>query len=237
MDKLITYFDLFEADITNAVDVAASELKDGMENFMIKARNWRLNHLPFTVKLNVNSNKAQKAVVRMFVASKYDSYGHVYRMEDNRENFYMMTKWVVDLKEGMNMITRESSTFQPYVKDRTQFRTMFKNVMSNNKWEMKNTEAHCGFPERLMLPRGKKEGMPFEFFFVVAPYTEAPAGKQTYDKNIVCGIGSGNRWELSTSFGWPLDRPIKMENWWTPNMYMHEAKIFHKKQSEINSAQ
>lgn len=236
MDKLITYFDLFEADITNAVDVAASELNDGMENFMIKARNRRLNHLPFTVKLNVNSNKAQKSVVQMFVASKYDAYGHVYRMEDNRENFYLMGKWIVDLKEGMNMITRESSTLHPYVKDRTQFRTMMKNVM-NNKWEMKNTEAHCGFPERLMLPRGKKEGMPFEFFFVVAPYMEPAAGKQTWDKNIVCGIGAGNRWMESRPFGWPFDRPIKMENWWTPNMYMHEAKIFHKKQSEINSAQ
>jgi len=235
MDKLVTYFDTFDADITNAVDVSASELKEGMEKFMIKARSWRLNHKAFTVKLNVNSNKAQKAVVYMYVATKYDSLGHEYSMEDNRENFYQMTRWVVDLKEGMNMISRESTDFYPYVKDRTQYRTMMKSIM-NKKWEIKNTEAHCGLPERMMLPRGKKEGMPFEFFFVVSPYVEPTNAKQAWDVNTVCGIGSGNRWTDGRPFNWPLDRPIKMENWYTPNMYMHEAMIFHKKQSEINAA-
>lgn len=202
---------------------------------MIKARNWRLNHMPFTVKLNVKSDKAQKAVVYMYVATKYDKYGHLYRMEDNRENFYQMTRWVVDLKEGDNMITRESGDFYPYVKDRTQFRAILKDIV-NKKWQMKNTEAHCGFPERMMLPKGKKEGMPFEFFFVVAPWVEPTTAKKSFDKNTVCGIGSGNRWTDGRPFNYPLDRPIDMDNWYTPNMYMYEAKIFHKKQTELNAS-
>lgn len=235
MDKLVTYFDTFDADITNAVDVNAKELKDGMENFMIKARNWRLNHMPFSVKLNIDSNKAQKSVVYMYVATKYDQYGHEYTMEANRENFYLMTKWIVDLKEGQNMLNYESSSFYPYVKDRTQYRTMMKSLM-NKKWELKNTEAHCGIPERMMLPRGKKEGMPFEFFFVVAPWIETTNAKQQFDYNTVCGIGSGSRFIEARPLGWPFDRPLNMDNWYTPNMYKYEAKIFHKKQSEINSA-
>lgn len=236
MDKLITYFDTFDADITNAVDVSADELKDYQEKFMIKARNWRLNHLPFTVKINVNANKAQKAVVQMFVASKYDAYGHEYSFKNNRENFYQMDKWLVELKEGNNVITRESQSFSYYVKDRTNYRTMMKEV-HEKKWEMDNTEAHCGFPERLMLPRGKKEGMPFEFFFIVSPWVEPTGGhKESFDRNIVCGIGSGNRFIDARPFGWPFDRPISMEYWYTPNMYTYEAKIFHKKHTEINSA-
>lgn len=237
MDKLITYFDVFDADITNAVDVILNQdMNDNLEKFIIKARNWRLNHLPFTVKLNVNSNRAQRAVVQMFIVSKYDAYGREYSMEQNRENFLEMDKWMVDLKEGMNMINRQSSSFSYYVKDRTQYRTMMRNIYQK-KWEMDNTEAHCGFPERLMLPRGKKEGMQFEFFFIVSPWIEPTnTQRQTYDQNIVCGIGSGNRWIDARPFGWPFDRPINMEHWYTPNMHTYEAKIFHKKQSEINSA-
>ncbi len=111
MDKLLTYFDMFTADITNAIDVA-KDMKDNVKSEVIfKAQIPRLNHLPFNVKMNVNSNKAQKAVMMMFVGPKYDSDGKMMSFNENRNNFWELDRWIVYLKMGQNVIARKSSDF------------------------------------------------------------------------------------------------------------------------------
>jgi len=250
MDKLVTYYEKFDADITNAVDVAQSDLmtnvveKDNanahVNNFVIWARNYRLNHMPFTVKINVNSNKAQKAVVQMFMATVNDANGHPHTTIENAKNYVQMDKWVVDLKQGSNVIARDCEEFSNYVKDRTPYSKLYRLVMQANQgkteWPMDMSEAHCGFPQRMLLPRGRKGGMPFQFFFIVSPLVQPHTPQFTgYDKNISCGVGSGARYIDNRPLGWPFDRPISKLNWDTPNMYTYETMIYHKSEVDINS--
>uniref|UniRef100_A0A1B0D916 Uncharacterized protein n=1 Tax=Phlebotomus papatasi TaxID=29031 RepID=A0A1B0D916_PHLPP len=254
VDKLVTYFDKFDADITNAVDVEVYDEKMPMsemkkfgkmahyqgEDFVIKARQTRLNHLPFTVKLTVQSDKAVKSVVRVYLGPKVDEFGVVYDVNENRENFVLLDVFPYDLVVGKNVIVRDSMYFSQFVKDRTTYFELYKWVMTaysgETKFPLDMTEAHNGFPSRLMLPKGKKGGMPFQFYFIVSPYHPPSVPQYTgYDHTITAGVGSGARYVDSLPFGYPFDRKINEYVWYTPNMYYQDVLIFHKKEADVNT--
>lgn len=240
--KLVTYFDKFDSDITNAVDVevynektfAISKSSDlfrfgkiahyNGEDFVVKARQWRLNHQPFTFTLHVYSDHVVKSVVRVYLGPKYDEFGNVYNVNENRENWVLLDLFQYNLVAGENVITRDSNDFTWYVKDTTSYFELYKTTMLFNegksKWDVTDyTEPRFGFPDRLMLPRGKKGGMPFQFYFIVTPYT--PSTDSYYVDNL--------------PFGYPFDRRIDETNWYTPNMYYYDVNIFHKKEIEVNT--
>jgi len=254
IDKLVTYFDKFDSDITNVVDVEMFDKTPKTplqtfgriahyegEDFVIKARQSRLNHLPFEYKLHIQSDKAEKAVVKVFIGPKRDEYGHVFTYEENRENFYELDHYYVDLVAGKNDIVRKSEDFSWFVKDRTTYFELYKHVMlafnGQDKFPLDMTEAHCGFPMRLMLPKGKRGGMPFQFFFMVVPYY-APKVEQFsgFDNTLSCGVATGGRYVDNLPFGYPFNRPIDEKYWLTPNMYYYEVNIFHKKEVDVNAA-
>lgn len=254
-DKLVTYFDAFDSDITNVIDVEPFDSQHkptqlhefgrfahyNGEDVYIKARQYRLNHLPFTFKLHVNSDKAQKAVVKFFIGPKYDEFGHAFHIEENRENFYELDHFFINLVEGQNTITRNSRDFSWFVNDRTTYYELYKHLMmsvkGDEKFPLDMTEAHCGIPSRLMLPKGKKGGMTFQFFFIVSPFFEPKIERFTgFDNKLSCGIGSGARYLDTLPFGFPFNRPIDPKNWYTPNMFYYDANIFHKTEAEINGA-
>lgn len=252
VDKLITYFDRFDVDITNAVDIEVpaeenvSELHrfgrishHGGKDLVIKARQWRLNHVPFKINVRVTSTKAVPSVVRIFIGPKFDDGGHLIPLKENAKNFVQLDVFKYDLIAGSNVISRESRDFIANVQDRTTYFELYKWVMGATKGErpftLENTEAHSGFPNRLVLPKGKKGGQIYKLFVHIAPY-HAPTLEQGtgYDKVVSVGIGSGARWVDSLPFGYPLNRPIDELVWFTPNMHYHEVNIFHKKENEIN---
>lgn len=256
MDKLETFFDKHDADITNAVNVepfdfktykAATEYQKfgkiahyAGEELLVKARQARLNHQPFSIRLSVVAEKPQPSVVRVYMAPKYDEFGHKIELTENRENFHMLDAFKYDLVAGKNVIERASHQFTWYVKDRTTFYDLYKWVMTATKGETKFTldmsEAHNGLPERLMLPKGTKSGMPIQFFFIVSPYHKPAVEQHTgYDAVISSGVGSGARFTDSLPFGYPFDRKIDVDAWYTPNMFFYEVPVYHRKEQEINS--
>lgn len=82
VDKLYTYFDKFDFEITNALYVTEDEFHK--DDFKVFARQERLNHKPFTYKINVVSDKAEDVVVRVFLGPKYDQQGHIIPLSENR---------------------------------------------------------------------------------------------------------------------------------------------------------
>lgn len=161
VDKLMTYFDYFDADISNAVDIEyynpehLSDLRRfgrishyNGEDFVIKARQLRLNHLPFKVNVNVVSQVAVPSVVRIYLGPKYDEYGHLINLNDNRYNFVLLDVFKYDLVAGNNLITRESRQFFMNVRDRTTYYELYRILMlasaGQRKFPMDNTEAHSG---------------------------------------------------------------------------------------------
>jgi len=238
IDKLLTYFDYFTADITNAVD-ALIETPDNIKSqYEFKVKVPRLNHVPFNVKMKVNSNKAQKAQMMMFVGPKYDSYGNVLNINENRNNFWELDRWLVDLKSGENVFERRSSDFSWFVNDRTTFYDLYKNLMTamngGEKFALDMSEAHCGFPSRLMLPRGRVGGYAVQFFFMLMPYT-APSYERFhgFDSTISCGVGSGTRYLDATPFGFPFNRNFDFHDYETPNMFFYDTLIYHKMNTDI----
>jgi len=93
VDKLITYFDQFDTSINNGLMI--DNAKEA-ESTLIKIRQYRLNHKPFTYHITVNSNKNVKAVIRVFLGPKYDVHGHELNISENYMNFVEMDQWNVD---------------------------------------------------------------------------------------------------------------------------------------------
>lgn len=256
MDKLETFFDQHDADITNAVNVAPFDVQShkassaaqnfgrishyGGEELLIKARQVRLNHVPFSYRLTVQSKAALPGVVRVYMAPKFDEFGHRLALTENRENFFMLDAFRVELAAGPNVIERDSQQYAWYVKDRTTFFELYRWVMTSahgeTKFTLDMTEAHNGLPQRLLLPKGKKAGMPFQFFFIVSPL-HAPAVEPNtgFDPVVSSGVGSGARFLDTLPFGYPFDRPIEADAWYTSNMFFKDVSVFHKKEAEINA--
>lgn len=95
VDKLTTFFDHFESLISNAVSVRSHKEAQSM---LIKARQYRLNHKPFTYHITVNSDRPVKAILRVFLGPKNDVYGHEIDMSENYKNFMELDQWIVDCK-------------------------------------------------------------------------------------------------------------------------------------------
>lgn len=252
MDKLITYFDKFDSDITNAVDVElftddaeSSDLYmygrrghyEG-EDIVIKARQWRLNHVPFKYAMNVNSDRKQKALVKVFLGPKFNEFGAPIDINENRQNFFEIDYFMYDLETGKNTIERSCTDFTMFAQDRTTYFELYKTLMmatkssDTYKFPLDTAQKHNGFPWRLMLPRGNRAGMPFQFFFYVMPY-DGTAYASGWTPEFSSGVGSGSRYMSTKPFGYPLDREIDLTEWYTPNMFYYDTMIFHKKEMDF----
>lgn len=250
VDKLVTYFDKYDVDITNAIDIEPevyvegkytkdSEIEYKQDPVLIKARMTRLNHKPFNYKMTISSEKATKGVVRVYIGPKYNEYGAIYHLSENRENFFELDYFLTDLVPGKNVITRNSVDFYGFVNDRTTYYDLYKKVMQavtgEGKFPLDQSEAHCGFPARLMLPKGNKGGKQFQMFFIISEY-QAPSVPlyKGYDPVISCGVGSGARYIDTLPFGYPFDRSIDETTFYTPNMVFEDVIIFHKRETDVN---
>lgn len=252
LDRLTTYFDTFDADITNAIDVepvveapavkapwvksGKKAVKDGAP-LIIKARQYRLNHLPFTLKLNVLSDKDQRASIKVFIGPKYDESGHEFDLNENRENFYELDKFIVNLNAGRNLLSRSSDQFAFYSKDRTTYFDLYKTVMGaingDEPLPADFSQSPCGFPQRLLLPKGKKGGLPVQLFVIVTEY-RAPS-RWVIQKDWFSA--SNCRRDIDARpLGFPLDRDIDESIWYTPNMKFIDTAIFHKSDADVNAS-
>lgn len=238
---LFTYFSNFDADITNAVDIEpptepnASELyrfgrisQQNGHDFVIKARQRRLNYVPFQLTVFVSSMQKTPCVVRIYLGPKYTSDGFEFNINENRRNFVLLDAFKYDLDSRDNVIVRNSRDFTFQSSDRTAYFELYKWLMSATKGERSYTladvEPPSGFPKRLLLPKGKECGQIYQLFVAVSPFRPS----------LVDSIGPGTGWIDSMSLGYPLDRHINELIWPTSNMRYQDVNIFHKNFNDIN---
>ncbi|XP_054084523.1 larval serum protein 1 beta chain-like [Zeugodacus cucurbitae] len=232
VSELVTYFDLVDIDVTNLLN-DKMVFDDGkfVWDKSLLARQIRLNHKPFHYDLTVESDKAQKVVIRTFLGPKFDEYGRIIPLSDNRMNFIELDEFVYEVVAGENVIKRSSEEFYWNVKDRTTYTELYHYVMAayDGKYELPLdiSEPHCGFPDRLILPKGWESGFPVQFFFIVAPYDGTVEQYANFDYTYYCGIGSGARHVDSKPFGYPFDRPIDESQFFVPNVYFKDVSIYH----------
>ncbi|CRK95024.1 CLUMA_CG008510, isoform A [Clunio marinus] len=248
VDKIETYFENFDVDITNAIEVHPEPEHDNEvpsnaihfkpDEFYIKARTVRLNHKPFTYTMNVHSDVEKDSLIRVFIGPKFDEYGKFIPFEENRKHFLFIDIFPQKLKAGDNVITHSSDDNMYLGKDMTTYYELYRRLMSAQKGEEKWTpgilQGRCTFPRHLLVPKGKKGGMTFQFYFVISDLPQAFTdlmGKYDFTKS--CGVGTGRKFSTDKSMMWPIDRQIDDTVFYQPNMYFQDVEIFFTDENAI----
>lgn len=237
VSELCTYFHSFDTDITNAIDVQPPTVSDSCkcnsqnkgQDFVFRAREWRLRHKPFEISISVTSSKKIDSVVRIFIGPKNHCDKYPIRFNENRRLFFMLDAFKYKLTAGCNIIVRDSRDFSfGKAQNQTSFFDRYKEIVAatNNKgpYTPNNVDAALSFPNSLMIPKGKRAGQTYQIFVHVAPYR---------DDQCTC-TPETIPWRIdSRRYGYPLDRRIDELIWPTSNMKYENVKIFHKDFNEV----
>ncbi|KAK9887817.1 hypothetical protein WA026_000132 [Henosepilachna vigintioctopunctata] len=235
VSPLVTFYDKFYSDITNGLTVTPEEYQT--DSFRVKVEQHRLNNKNFNYKLHVNSEKTNKAVVKVYIGPKYDEHGRVMDFYENRINFVELDQFVYTLKSGQNVIVRNSRDFTWYIRDRTSYFDLYKNVMTYSKVNDNVDSIMYGFPLRYVIPRGTEAGMTYQMYVIVFPYIshEGKVHDPMQNKNIQYQTENNKMsqyWMVQKEdhpLGFPFDRPVEFEHdYFVPNAHMKDVKIYHQ---------
>ncbi|GBP02146.1 Arylphorin subunit alpha [Eumeta japonica] len=108
VDKLVTFYDYFDFDATNAVYYKPEDLKQ--VPYAFRVRQPRLNHKAFDVKISVKSDVATEAVFKVFLAPKYDGNGNPISFAHNYMNFFELDGFVQKLVVGRERYSSQLQT-------------------------------------------------------------------------------------------------------------------------------
>ncbi|XP_076758109.1 hexamerin 70c [Xylocopa sonorina] len=221
MDKLYTYFDTCHTLINNAVSV--ENFKSGM-SLRLKARRACLNYQPFTYKININSDKEMKGMLRIFLGPAFhDVKNDMVYLQKYYSYFMEMDQFVVNLRPGNNNIERRSSESMftsPDMMSSDMYYDKLNKAISGSEPFM-YSERMFGLTERFTLPRGKPEGMKFKMFFFLSSMEDG--NTNTYELPMYGKVISDGK-----PFGFPLDRPMYAWNFTIPNMYFKDVYIYNR---------
>lgn len=224
VDKLETYFDYFDSSISHNLAVNSEKEAD---EYIIQARQKRLNHKNFNIHIDVNAAKPMKAVIRIFLGPKFNVHNREVDFTDHHDEFYEMDNFIYDMAAGSNKIVRNCHDFYFVDMDPEPTEAYFSKLLKGieGSQELKLQKRISAFPVRMILPRGKPEGMPFQMFIHVAPVQSEPAH---YSSSVFGESMVDNR-----PLGYPLDRPIDTWGFDGPNFYFKDVMIYHKKESDF----
>ncbi|XP_045451550.1 acidic juvenile hormone-suppressible protein 1-like [Melitaea cinxia] len=240
VDKLVTYFEYNYVNVTNVLPMNEHEVKSGYDHLSVLVQHPQLNHKVFKVKVNVKSDVAKTVLVKFFIAPKYDSNGFEIPLHKNVENFFQFDVFTYELKQGENVIKRESTEckymIDEWMSGHEVYQKAFKAYSGDGEFYIDNNHLFSGFPRRLMIPKGHIGGMPFKLLVHISEYhtPKSPVGAAAYSEDLH-GLGTGDRYITDVySLGYPLDR--KLYEWQVKsltNFYIEDIQIFHKPVPEI----
>ncbi|KAK0158033.1 hypothetical protein PV327_011244 [Microctonus hyperodae] len=225
VDRLVTYFDDFDATISNGLAVTSQK---EAETLLLKVRQFRLNHKPFTVNFTLNSDIVQKVAIQMFLGPKYDAQHNLLDFTDSYKYFYEIDYWITVVDAGSNKLERNSHDFFFVRPDDEPSEIFYKRIEEALEGTEKLTYKPniYGFPDRLLLPKGHLGGSPYQLFVFVSPR-----------KNPILWLSQPFRnYEVDYhAMGYPLDRPIYRPHFDGPNIFFKDVNIFFESDVHPNS--
>nr|AUO15579.1 hexamerin-like protein 5 [Tetrix subulata] len=218
MDKLITYFDEFEFPLVNVLK--ASSVQDSMKKKVV-VKQQRLNHKPFSYRIAVNSDKDEHIFVRTYMAPRFDHMGREMNFEGLTKYFFLLDWFDTKVHAGENTIERNSKDMKIYTSKVPTFEDLLHRVgdaLTNVRPFYKGDESvrHLQFPQRLALPKGSREGMPFKIFVVVTHCS----GKMDDSWFVNC-------WDKKP-VTFPIDRKVMDFDLDVPNTHFEDVMVFHR---------
>lgn len=169
-----------------------------------------IQHEDFTYHFDVvnNAGKPKEAMFSVFLAPVYDEWGKPFGPNEHRQLLVELDKFHIELKPGKNVITRASTDSAVTVLDKAVF------APAETLDEV--DQCRCGWPNYLLLPRGKPEGMKFKLIVYADNWEEDKAHD---DHSCMCqGSPAYCRFFLnkvpdSHPLGFPFDRKIQIRKW------------------------
>ena len=228
VDKFVTYFDLVDTDVSVLLNKNYF-FHEGKFNWEYAAfgRRHRLNNKPFVITYDFESDKAQKIVFRTFLGPKYDQHGKEFTLDYARQYFYEIDQFYYEAVAGHNTHQRESSHYFETSKDFTTYFELYKTMFAafEGKYQFPvDSEMNqvCGFPHRLLLPKGNLNGLEMKMYVIATPF-DTTVKEYSYEQHMAeCGYEYDN-----FSYGFPLDRPIDLVHFFHENMYFTDVMIYH----------
>ncbi|CAG9562296.1 unnamed protein product [Danaus chrysippus] len=240
-DKLVTFMDEYDLDITNAMYLDKTEMQKKKSDMVYVARMRRLNHHSFKVTVDVTSEKAVDAVVRIFIGPKWDCMGRLLSYNDKRLDMVEIDSFLYKLDTGKNTIVRSSMEMHGIIGDRMMTRRMVDNTVDTTGSMERIVDSfwyksRLGFPHRLLLPLGHRDGLELQMFVIVTPVRTG-----LVLPSIDMGVMKDRRacrWSVcfdTMPLGFPFDREIDMSHFVTNNMKFHDILVFRKDLDMSNS--
>ncbi|XP_012266915.2 phenoloxidase 1-like isoform X1 [Athalia rosae] len=218
-------------------DVDMSRGLDFTPRGAVLARFTHLQYTPYTYRVQVhnktNSNKL--GTCRIFIAPKHDDRGLPMLFADQKTLMVELDKFTVTLKPGRNTLERSSALSAVTIP----FEQTFRNLDVNRPTTIEEQDAFnfcgCGWPQHMLLPRGKINGFPSELFVMISNYDgdkiDQTLEGQCMNAASYCGIRN-KKYPDARAMGYPFDRYPRnsvnnLSQFLTPNMKVRDVTILH----------
>lgn len=222
VDKLLTYDELVNVDMSNIKPYVIVQEK-------------RLNHKDFEVKIELSSDKAQRVVCRLLMSPIEDGLAKPLSIENMQLNTMALHAIAVDLKPGQNIVHIRSNDIAYSMRDTTHISEIYRKVMlaTSNELSTEEDEIYqqlCAFPHRLLLPRGRSNGLPMKFIAVISAVTQDDIIlQQQSSSRHICSMGTSSLFLDNLPLLYPLDRKINnLNDFNVSNVMFKDVLIYHK---------
>ncbi|KAJ8019930.1 Hemocyanin AA6 chain [Holothuria leucospilota] len=170
----------------------------------------QINHDHFEYIITMESTKAMKVAIRIFIAPSFDEHGTQLPLSSQRSLFIEMDKFVHNTHAGTNTITRSSSASSVIKPTELTYDQLQKRNTGEEEGVctcLADRYCECGWPEHMLLPRGTPSGMQFDLF-VMATDWSADSTDNLDRGTSYCGV-KNKKYPDSRSMGFPFDRKLK----------------------------
>lgn len=215
VDKLRTRIEEHDMDISNLVE----------GDQVIVGRQRRLNNQPFVIDMDISSERDQDAIIRVFLGPGQQQGS----LENRRRDFVLLDAQNVRLQMGRNRVQQRSIDIPWTSRDVTPLAEIYRRVMLHMRGQQElGVQELVGengrFPQHLLLPRGRPEGLPMQILVVVSPVIEME--EREIVPEISIGIGQASLQDIRP-LCYPLDRRIDNEQalLQLPNVQLQDVVI------------
>ncbi|KAG7164723.1 Phenoloxidase 1-like [Homarus americanus] len=175
----------------------------------------RLTHLdsvPFNYHIEVTNTEPNPKVVtvRIFLAPKHNGSGAEMPFMEQRILWAEMDKFNHTLNPGKNQIVRSSKDSSITNPTDFTFRDLDSRPMTPGTEATEFDFCGCGWPQHLLLPRGKPEGMAYQLFYMITDFEkdkveQAQGARSCANAVSFCGVLDA-KFPDSRPMGFPFDR-------------------------------
>nr|AAZ99031.1 hemocyanin subunit 2 [Perla grandis] len=209
-NQIVTFFDESHINLGNMW--AHTPEKVGIE-----VTTKRLNHESFKYVITATADKDTEGIVRIFLSPTYNWFGQEITLQDGHWGVIEMDRFPVKLTAGENVITRSGKKSVVTIDEPMSFAEIHKAVADKDATHFHKEFRHCGFPHRLLVPKGRPEGMHYKLMVVITDYHKDVVVPDMDVEHMdklqsvgYCGVMEGKIPD-GKPMGFPFDRPVPCE--------------------------